>query len=160
LLTVRRANPEDAPIVALFVDRLLAELTGTSSKLEGRAATAVRLLAKEDCIFGFLAYEAAEPVGVMMVSESHSIYAGGAFGVITELYVASDHRSAGVAPRLIAAGATLGRLRGWPQLEVGAPISLRGPAACNSTVATASLRSARGSGCWSNKMWRGIGGPC
>ena len=121
MITVRRANSEDAPIVAYLVDALLAELSNTPSKLEERAATAPRLLAMEDRIFGFLAYEDAEPVGVMMVSESHSIYASGAFGVITELYIVPSHRSSGVAQRLIKLGATLGRERGWRQLEVGAP---------------------------------------
>jgi GNAT superfamily N-acetyltransferase len=121
LITVRRANTQDALIVARLVDALLGELSDTPSKLDERAATAPHLLAMEDRIFGFLAYEDAEPVGVMMVSESHSIYAGGAFGVITELYIVPRRRSSGVAQLLIEAGATLGRERGWRQLEVSAP---------------------------------------
>jgi GNAT superfamily N-acetyltransferase len=121
LITVRRANTQDAPTVAFLVDALLAELSTTPSKLEERAATAPRLLAMEDRIFGFLAYGDAAPVGVMMVSESHAIYASGPFGVITELYIVPGHRSSGVAQRLIDSGVTLGRERGWRQLEVGAP---------------------------------------
>ena len=121
MITVRRANTQDAAIVAGLVDALLAELGNTPSKLEERAATAHRLLALEDRIFGFLAYEDTDPVGAMMVSESHSIYASGAFGVITELYTVPSHRSSGLAQCLIASGAALGRERGWRQLEVGAP---------------------------------------
>ena len=49
------------------------------------------------------------------------ICALGAFGVITELYVAPRHRSAGVAQSLLDAAAALGRERGWAHLEVGAP---------------------------------------
>ncbi|WP_202882966.1 GNAT family N-acetyltransferase [Microvirga tunisiensis] len=107
--------------MARLVGALLAELRGTPAKPEEHAAIAPGLLALEDRIFGFLASDGTEPVGVMMVSESHAIYAGGAFGVITELYVSPSHRSSGVAQRLINAGATLGRERGWRQLEVGAP---------------------------------------
>jgi GNAT superfamily N-acetyltransferase len=56
-----------------------------------------------------------------MISESASIYAGGAFGVITELYVTPEKRSAGVAKLLIDAIAGLGRERSWGRVEVGAP---------------------------------------
>jgi GNAT superfamily N-acetyltransferase len=121
MIIVRRANTQDAPIVALLVDALLAELSDAPSRLEERAATAPRLLAMDDRIFGFLAHDIAEPVGVMMISESASIYAGGAFGVITELYIAPSYRSSGVAKHLIEAGAALGRGRNWRRLEVGAP---------------------------------------
>jgi GNAT superfamily N-acetyltransferase len=121
MITVRRANTQDAPIVARLVDALLAELSDTPSKLEERAATAPRLLAMEDRIFGFLAHDNAEPVGVMMISESAAIYAGGVFGVITELYIVPSHRSSGVAKHLIEAGAALGRVHNWRRLEVGTP---------------------------------------
>jgi GNAT superfamily N-acetyltransferase len=143
LIIVRRANTQDAPIVACLVDALLAELGNTPSKLEERAAMAPHLLAMDDRIFGFLAYEHAEPVGVMMVSESHSIYASGAFGVITELYVVPSYRSSGVAQRLIGSGASL---RSVPRA------SPRGPAACNSIAATASPRSVRASDYSSNAV--------
>ena len=121
MIAIRRAGARDAPVVACLVDALLAELGSGPSQLGERTATAGRLLALDDRVFGFLAHDEAAPVGAMMLAESLSIYAGGAFGVITELYVTPGHRSSGVAPRLVAAGAALGRARGWRQLEVGAP---------------------------------------
>jgi len=125
--------------VARLVDGLLSELSGTPSELKERAATAPSLLALEDRFFGFLAYDGAEAVGVMMVSESHAIYAGGAFGIITELYVVPSLIRRGAAPHLW--GATLGRERGWRRLEVGLPHqpiwarSLRGSSATTLAVA-------------------------
>jgi hypothetical protein len=44
-----------------------------------------------------------------MISESASIYAGGAFGVITELYVIPEKRSAGAAKLPVDATVALGR---------------------------------------------------
>src|SRR5262249_39171497 len=61
-----------------------------------------------------------QPVGVIILSENASIYAGGMFGVITELYVVPAQRSAGVATKLVDAAATLGRKRSWGRIEVGA----------------------------------------
>lgn len=107
--------------MARLVDALLAELGSTPSRLAERSEIALRLLAMEDRVFGFLAFDDSEPVGVMLISENLSIYAGGAFGVITELYTASTHRSSGIAPQLIDAGIVLGGERGWRRLEVGVP---------------------------------------
>jgi GNAT superfamily N-acetyltransferase len=118
---VRRAGLSDASLVARLVDALLVELSGSSSRYEERLATANRLLASGDRVFGFLAVEQELPLGVILISESASIYAGGAFGVITELYVTPEKRSAGVAKLLIDATAGLGRERSWSRVEVGAP---------------------------------------
>jgi GNAT superfamily N-acetyltransferase len=121
MVLIRRAAVTDAPPVARMVDQLLCELSGSASKYDSRLATASRLLALGDRIFGFLAEEQQEAVGVMMISESAGIYAGGMFGVITELYVVPQRRSTGVAKLLVDAGASLGRQRSWSRIEVGAP---------------------------------------
>lgn len=62
---------------------------------------------------GFLPQDGAEPMGVMMMSESLSIYAGGSFGVTTELFIIGQHP--------IEAGDTLGRERGWRQPRLDSP---------------------------------------
>jgi GNAT superfamily N-acetyltransferase len=121
MVLVRRATIADAPHVGRFVDALLMELAGSSSKYEERLAIANRLLALEDGVFGLLALELEDPIAVMMLCESAAIYAGGTFGVITELYVVPHKRSTGAAKILIDAGAALGRERSWGRLEVGAP---------------------------------------
>lgn len=121
-LVVRRADIDDAPAVARLVDALLIELSGSPSRYDARLATATQLLADRDRSFGFLAVEQSnKPVGVIMISENAAIYAGGAFGVITELYVVPEKRSSGVAKQLISASATVGRERSWSRIEVGAP---------------------------------------
>jgi GNAT superfamily N-acetyltransferase len=121
MVIIRRAGVEDAPHVSRFVDALLVELSGSSSAYETRLATASHLLTLRDRIFGFLALEQEEPIGVMMISESAAVYARGMFGVITELYVIPEKRSTGVAEKLIDAGASLGRQHSWNRIEVGAP---------------------------------------
>ncbi len=62
-----------------------------------------------------------EPVGLLMLNECAAIYAGGKFGEISEFYVATRHRSAGVGALLVDAAADFGRNRGWLELEVGTP---------------------------------------
>jgi GNAT superfamily N-acetyltransferase len=121
MASIRRTSVQDAAAACRFVDALLVELSGAPSRYDQRLATAERLLALEDRVFAFLAFEHEQAIGVMTIAESAAIYAGGEFGVITELYVTPEHRSRGIARALIDAGIGLGRERGWGRLEVGAP---------------------------------------
>ena len=116
---VRRADLNDASLVARLVDSLLVELSGSSSRYEERLATAYRLLTNGDRIFGFFAVEKQHPLGVIMISERASIYAAGSFGVITELYVVPEKRSAGIAKLLIDATVALGRERWLFRVDTG-----------------------------------------
>jgi len=59
--------------------------------------------------------------GVLTLFEAFAIYAGGAYGIISELWVAPGHRSSGVGRSLIAAAVAHGRARGWLRIDVTAP---------------------------------------
>jgi GNAT superfamily N-acetyltransferase len=120
MIVVRRTDEGDAAPIARLVDALLTELSGSPSRYDERLAAARHLLGLHNRIFGFLALERDDPVGVLVLSESASIYAGGMFGVITELYVVPEQRSAGVATKLVDAAGALGRARSWGRIEVGA----------------------------------------
>ena len=124
-IELRQAEPEDADAVGDLVHRLLCELAPERTaeldpaKFRERAD---RLLRMPDRVWAFLALkDGKSPVGVILLNECASIYAGGLFGTITELYIAPEHRSRGLAPRLIEATVALARQRGWRRLEVGAP---------------------------------------
>lgn len=120
MIFIRRADKVDAAPIARLVDALLSELSGSPSRYDERLAAASHLLSLHNRVFGFVAFELQQPVGVIILSENASIYAGGMFGVITELYVVPAQRSAGVATKLVDAAATLGRERSWGRIEVGA----------------------------------------
>jgi cysteine synthase A len=64
----------------------------------------------------------------VILSENASIYAGGMFGVITDLYVVPAQRSAGVATKLVNAAVTLGRKRSWGRIEVASIAKVRAAA--------------------------------
>lgn len=70
-----------------------------------------------------LAYveEKDEYVGVITVTESLALYAGGRIGVINELYVEPQYRSEGVGKMLLDAVKDLARERGWVRLELTTP---------------------------------------
>ncbi|MGY4509331.1 GNAT family N-acetyltransferase [Bradyrhizobium sp. USDA 3650] len=121
MVTTREVSNGDATTVTHMVAALLAELEGGQKQGGPDTQLVVDLLAMKERVHGFLAFTESRPVGLIMLSESAALFAGGTYGIITELYVVPDQRSSGVAMRLIEAAVGLGTVKGWGQLEVGAP---------------------------------------
>ncbi|WP_169333552.1 GNAT family N-acetyltransferase [Leeia oryzae] len=121
--SIRPALPADAEMVGQLVGALFNELRGlpdtAASELDTRLVR--KLLGMEDQVFGFLLQEDDEVVGIIMLGERNALYAGGTYGVITELYVHPNKRSHGLAQLLMTKAEEFARNRGWTMLEVGAP---------------------------------------
>lgn len=120
-IVLRRLTEADAELAARMVHALLTELSPEANIQLAALEKAARDVLAMDTAFGLLASSEDTPVGLMMLNESATIYAGGRIGTITELYVVPDYRSKRVAPELMQAAIALGRDRGWGRLEVGAP---------------------------------------
>jgi GNAT superfamily N-acetyltransferase len=69
--------------------------------------------------------ENGEITGVLTVIETFAIYANGNYGIINEMYVSPEYRSAGVGAELINAVKKYGKERGWTRIDVTAPESER-----------------------------------
>lgn len=122
-IIIRETTSSDADLLGGFVFCLLCEFDPELNyALDPLAfgATAKSLLSSGG-FWAYLACRGDEPVGGITISECASIYAGGQFGEIAELYIVPECRSAGIAPKLLDAARELGRQRGWTRLEVGAP---------------------------------------
>ena len=65
--------------------------------------------------------EDGEAVGVITIAECLSLSAGGRYGVINELYVVPDYRSAGVGKMLMNFAKEIGEQRDWARIEVTTP---------------------------------------
>ena len=124
MIEIRRAGPKDRQTVLELVERLLTELEDLPKEFAGldRDRTLFDLANAGDTFTAFVARTmAGEAVGVLTVSETFAIYAGGRYGVIDEMYVDPGHRSAGVGRGLLEAAKELGRVRGWRRIDVTAP---------------------------------------
>ncbi len=118
------AGENDADLVAIMVDRLLQELAEWRHPLSDEDIHRVcrDLLAEDSRFIALLAFdENRRPVGVMTLNEAVALYANGRFGIIMELYVVPDARSAGVGERLVREAVRIGGERGWSLLEVNIP---------------------------------------
>ncbi|HXI22135.1 MAG TPA: GNAT family N-acetyltransferase, partial [Gemmatimonadales bacterium] len=84
------------------------------------------LRAAGDRFTAFLALTGPDrPVGVATLSEAVAAYAGGRYGILSELYVRPEHRGTRVGTRLLEAVKAHGRSRGWRRLDVTAPPEAR-----------------------------------
>lgn len=120
-ISIRVAELKDAPTVARFVHALLDELSGGEAPtIEAVVAITLRVISEADVI-ALIAYLDDQPVGAMTLNECTAIYAGGKFGEISELYVDPNHRSLGIAKRLLDDAQSEAVARGWKRIEVGAP---------------------------------------
>lgn len=124
-MQIDRIDAADIPAACDLIAALLRELGGedgpTGADLLPLATRLIDRPNAEPAVTGFLARDEGVPVGVLMLNTCAAIYAGGAFGEITELYVRPEHRSQGVARQLLKAARQEATRRGWTRLEVGAP---------------------------------------
>lgn len=72
--------------------------------------------------------EIGAPVGVLTLSTSFAVYAGGEYGVIDEMYVVPGRRSEGIGRSLVEAAVAIARERGWFRVDVTGPGAAADPA--------------------------------
>jgi GNAT superfamily N-acetyltransferase len=125
---VRAARPGERRLVLDLVERLLAELgeEGEETGLLPKRALLAAWARRGPAVAAYLAFDASgRAIGVATLSESWAAYAGGAYGILNEMYVAPEHRSRQVGAALIGAVRAHGRRRGWRRIDVAAPESPR-----------------------------------
>jgi GNAT superfamily N-acetyltransferase len=120
------AEDHEIPTVLALVEALLVELGDEGQEFAGigREKLQVDLLRNLESgrFLALLARGASgAPIGVLTLSESFAVYAGGEYGVIDEMYVLPEHRGQGVGRALIEAAVAVARQRMWFRLDVTGP---------------------------------------
>ncbi|WP_157954028.1 GNAT family N-acetyltransferase [Microbulbifer sp. A4B17] len=117
------ATKEQGCEVAALVSKLLLALVGHKRHVDPAklAVTAEKLLSEDFGFHAFLYRINGVAVGVITVSRSAAIYAGGNYGVIEELYVEPEFRSKLIGKALLDKVISFAREEGWPRLEVSTP---------------------------------------
>ncbi|MBS4096964.1 MAG: GNAT family N-acetyltransferase [Sulfuricella sp.] len=124
--TIALAGGEDAALVAGLTKSLLEEImaaTGTRHFAfdAGAVAGHFRDFLRRGGYAAYLARQGEETVGLVTLSETRALYAGGTFGIVTELYVRPDLRSGRIGERLLESAREHGKRAGWVRLEVTTP---------------------------------------
>ena len=64
-------------------------------------------------------------VGLMTLTECHSIYAGGEYGLLDEMYIRPEFRSHKIGSELIGKIKQIGKERNWKRVDVTTPTEKR-----------------------------------
>ena len=120
------AAENDLDTVVTLVTELLGELGAEGREFAGADRTSLDSELGQSLVSGrFVAllarHDDGEAIGVLTLSETFAIYAGGRCGVIEEMYVRPAFREKGVGRALLEWAATLAADKGWRRLEVTAP---------------------------------------
>jgi GNAT superfamily N-acetyltransferase len=119
---VRPARPDEAAAVAGAVRALLEELGATPPAREAMEASARAVIADPGLGAVLVAEADGALVGVLAASWPAAIHAGGAYGLIQDLWVAAPWRSRGLGADLVDAFLALAAARpGVARVEVGIP---------------------------------------
>ena len=125
-IEVRRANPEDAELVAAMAialtDEISASLREKQFDLEIERTTELcRALLDEGRYVVLLASAGGAAAGFVGISEARALYANGSLATMQEFYVEPSFRSRGVGASLIEAAVRLSTEKRWHRLEVCTP---------------------------------------
>ncbi len=121
-MTIRRAIEEDAEAVLSLTKRLFSELDHQLPMGDEESLSyCKRVLRGHEYIVFISDGPDREANGVLTMSESLSIYAGGKFGIIEEFYVVPKMRSGGVGKELLKRAKAFGKDNGWKRIEVTLP---------------------------------------
>ncbi|MBE0612290.1 MAG: GNAT family N-acetyltransferase [Burkholderiales bacterium] len=126
-ITIQRAGSADAREVSTMAGELLTEIENAigaqvfNFDLEETTARLEDFFRVEKYYVFIARADGTDPVGFISLFESHSLYAGGAFGTIPELYVRPGHRDREVGLRLLSQAKAFGSSRKWSRLEVTTP---------------------------------------
>ena len=120
------AERDELPTVVALVAELLDELGAEGREFADTDKTGLQTDLAAGLISGrFVGLLACddhgEAIGVLTLSETFAIYAGGRYGVVEEMYVRPALRGQGIGRALLERALIVAADRGWPRLEVTAP---------------------------------------
>ena len=128
MIQIEQVDIKQADRVFDLVSLLLTELSDDDDEFHGLDRTKI-LADWQRNPEGFTVFIAraddGAAVGIITLTETFAIYAGGSYGVIDELYVAPEYRSRQVGHMLLERVKEHGRMRGWQRIDVTAPLGTK-----------------------------------
>lgn len=128
MISIEQVDIAQADRVFDLVGLLLSELSDDDDEFHGldRDNILTDWKRNADRFTAFVAKsDSGKEVGVITLTETFAIYAGGCYGVIDELYVAPEYRSRRVGRMLLERVKEYGRVRGWKRIDVTAPLGTK-----------------------------------
>lgn len=117
-----KATEKDINVILFMMEKLYLELGEKKESLDFLDKKLIKeILDSGNTIILKALTDTMEICGMLTLSETQAIYAGGKYGVIDELYVPKVHRSLNVGKKLIKKAKEIGLEKGWKRIDVTAP---------------------------------------
>jgi GNAT superfamily N-acetyltransferase len=127
-MMIRRATEADALSVLQMTKRLFDDLHHQLTLSDEEYFSFCKsILKRGDYIVFISETPEGNATGVLTMTESRSMYAGGNFGIIQELYVIPEMRSRSVGKELLKRAKGYGKDTGWKRIEVTPPEKSKWP---------------------------------
>jgi GNAT superfamily N-acetyltransferase len=119
--------PNDSSLIWLGISALYQEIFGSSAipKREAQLQLEQQWRASEVGHWAYGAFDEDRLVGVCTLAESFAFFANGTYGIINELWVDPEYRSAGLGGQLLSFIIEQARVQGWQRLDVSSPTEER-----------------------------------
>ena len=121
-IRIDRAGPDDLSDIKLLLKALYLELGEESVSVSFLTGSLIREVIQSGQTLVFLARKTGNDIaGLVTLTECQSIYAGGKYGLLDELYVLPEFRSEGIGRKLIGKIISVARERKWKRIDVTTP---------------------------------------
>lgn len=116
------ATEKDINVILLMMEKLYLELGEEKESLDFLNKKLVEeILQSGKTIILKAVTNSMEICGMLTLTESQAIYAGGKYGTIDEMYVPKVHRELNVGKKLIDKAKEIGLKKNWQRIDVTAP---------------------------------------
>ena len=115
----------ESEIVLELMEQFITEMADKKSKMKTLRLGKILqdIIEHQDTFVSYLAKtKDNEPVGVVNMMESVSVYANGRYGIISEIYVKPKYRKDGIGRMLIEKAIEHGKKKDWNRIEITAPL--------------------------------------
>lgn len=124
-MKIKNASPDETKKVKQFLADLYLELGEEKESLEFLTDELIISMVNNCSTKIFLAEDNDEIIGLLTLTESQAIYAGGKYGVIDEMYVIPEYRSKQVGALLVNKAKEIAQEKNWKRIDVTAPTEER-----------------------------------
>lgn len=124
-MKIKNASPDETKKIKQFLADLYLELGEEQESLEFLTDELIISMVNNGSTKIFLAEDNDEIIGLLTLTESQAIYAGGKYGVIDEMYVIPEYRSKQVGALLVNKAKEIAQEKNWKRIDVTAPTEER-----------------------------------
>ena len=122
MISIEQGGIQDVDLIIELVSALITELDGKMFTTTLSKKEIIQWITDEQYLVFIARHkQTSQPVGIITLTETRSIYANGSFGVIEELYVKPEFRSQHIGSQMLSYVISFGETKKWTRLEVGAP---------------------------------------